>query len=139
VSQNEDELGATAASPRAEERLTRNGGLTYLHLPASDARESAAFYEQVFGWVVEGRDAGHASFTDAAGHISGAWVTGLAIAREPGLLPYIYVDSVDDALARVVEHGGEIAREPYAEGTLRVARFRDPAGNVLGLWQETQR
>jgi hypothetical protein len=24
---------------------------------------------------------------------------------------------------------------PYPEGDLRVATFRDPAGNVIGVWQ----
>jgi len=123
---------------RAEERLTRGGGITYLHLPATDIQQSATFYEQVFGWVVERRGGDHTSFTDTVGHMNGAWVTGLATAREPGPI-LIYVDSVDDALQRITEQGGEVAREPYAEGALRVARFRDPAGNVLGLWQETRR
>ncbi len=137
--QHDDEPSAGGESTRAEARLTRNGGVTYLHLPATDARQSAAFYEHVFGWAVERRDADHASFTDAAGHMTGAWVTGLAVAREPGPMLYIYVDAIEDALQRIVERGGAVAREPYAEGTLRIARFRDPAGNVLGLWQETQR
>ena len=139
MTQHEDQMRAAAESARAEERLTRDGGITYLHLPATDVQQSATFYERVFSWAVERRDGDHASFTDAVGHLNGAWVTELAVAREPGPILYIYVDSVDDALNRVVEHGGAVAREPYAEGTLRVARFRDPAGNVLGVWQETQR
>jgi predicted enzyme related to lactoylglutathione lyase len=31
----------------------------------------------------------------------------------------------------------QIVSPPYPEGTLRVALFADPAGNVLGIWQET--
>jgi len=30
----------------------------------------------------------------------------------------------------------QVVRPSYPEGTLRVALFADPAGNVLGIWQE---
>jgi predicted enzyme related to lactoylglutathione lyase len=33
--------------------------------------------------------------------------------------------------------GGQVITPPYPEGILRVALFADPAGNVLGIWQET--
>lgn len=129
----------TASAPRVEARLARHGGLSYLHIPAVDIQQSATFYEQVFGWKIHRRDADHASFDEGTGSISGAWVTDLAIAREPGLLPYIYVDHIDDAIKLIEAHGGEVVKVPSAEGTLWVANFRDPAGNVLGLWQEGAR
>jgi predicted enzyme related to lactoylglutathione lyase len=55
--------------------------------------------------------------------------------REAGIRPYVYVDGVDAALARVAAHGGAIVTEPYPEGSLWVATFRDPSGNVLGVRQ----
>jgi predicted enzyme related to lactoylglutathione lyase len=45
------------------------------------------------------------------------------------------VRSVDDAIARIEANGGEVVTPPYPEGGLWVATFRDPAGNVMGLWQ----
>ena len=66
-------------------------------------------------------------------------MTDQAISREPGLLPYIYVDHIDDILKQVEALEGEVVKAPYAEGNLWVATFRDPAGNVLGLWQEGPR
>jgi hypothetical protein len=48
----------------------------------------------------------------------GRWVIGRVISREPGLLPYIYVDHIDDVVGRVAAHGGEVLRAPYAEGNL---------------------
>jgi hypothetical protein len=50
-------------------------------------------------------------------------------------IPYIYVNRIDDAVDRVVAHGGEVIKPPYPEGDLWVVTFRDPAGNVMGLWQ----
>ena len=66
-------------------------------------------------------------------------MTGRAITREPGLLPYMYVDRIDDAVERVTSNGGEVVRAPSPEGNLWVATVRDPAGNVIGLWQEGPR
>lgn len=58
---------------------------------------------------------------------------------ENGVRPYIYVDSVDDAVQRISSHGGALVEAPYPEGDLWVATFRDPAGNVLGIWQRGPR
>src|SRR5439155_17743547 len=119
--------------------LARHGGLSYLEIPAVDTRQSAAFYEKVFGWNLRHRDTDDPRFDDATGDLIGRWVTGRAISREPGVLPYFYVDRIDDAVSRVVAHGGEVVQPPYAEGNLWVAVLRDPAGNVIGLWQEGPR
>jgi predicted enzyme related to lactoylglutathione lyase len=45
------------------------------------------------------------------------------------------VEHLDDTLQSITEYGGEVDSPPYAEGDLWVATFRDPAGNVLGVWQ----
>ena len=58
---------------------------------------------------------------------------------EAGIRPYMYVERVDAALERIAAAGGAVVTEPYEEGTLWVATFRDPAGNVLGLWQQGPR
>lgn len=55
------------------------------------------------------------------------------------MLPYIYVDRVDDALAKVAANGGAVAQTPYPEGDLWVATFLDPASNVIGVWQQGHR
>jgi len=117
-------------------RLKRDGGLSYLEIPAVDARRSAAFYAYVLGWVVEGADTDQPKFQDCTGHMIGRWKTGLAISREPGLMPYIYVDHIEAVIKRITENGGSIVKPPYAEGNLQVATFRDPSGNLIGVWEE---
>ncbi len=121
------------------ERLARHGGLTYLEIPAVNPCESAAFYEKVLGWNVQGHDTDHPKFSDATGHLIGRWETGRVIAREPGLLPYIYVDHIDEVAERVAVYGGEVVQRPCPEGDLWVATVRDPAGNMIGLWQQGPR
>jgi uncharacterized protein len=65
------------------------------------------------------------------------WVTDQAVTGSDGLRAHIYVADVEQTLTAVVASGGQIVSPPYPEGTLRVALFADPAGNVLGIWQET--
>ena len=139
MNQNDDQETRAVTPMGVEARLARHGGISYLHLPAIDVRQSAIFYEQVFGWKVHGLDTNHPSFDDGSGYVSGAWVTDQAISREPGLLPYIYVNHIDDIIKQIETLGGEVIKAPYPEGNLWVATFRDPAGNVIGLWQEEPR
>ena len=118
-----------------DEGLARHGHVSYLEIPAVDSEQSAAFYEAVFGWRIHRRDFGNISFDDRSGALIGRWATGCAVSREPGLLPYIYVDRIDEIVERVWRRGGEVVKSPYPEGDLWVATFRDPAGNMIGAWQ----
>jgi predicted enzyme related to lactoylglutathione lyase len=45
-------------------------------------------------------------------------------------------DSVAATLAAVVANGGEIVQPIGADAPEITARFRDPAGNVIGLYQQ---
>jgi predicted enzyme related to lactoylglutathione lyase len=75
------------------------------------------------------------SFSDGTGHVIGHWRTDLPVAGEAGVLPYIYVTDLDDTLRKATERGAKVATRPYPEGSLRIATIRDPAGNVIGIWQ----
>jgi predicted enzyme related to lactoylglutathione lyase len=91
------------------------------------------------GKEASGGSDNHLSFTDATGDMIGAWVTGRTASREPGVLPYIYVHGIDAAIDRIKANGGDVVKPPYDEGGLWVATFRDPTGNVLGIWQNGPR
>jgi predicted enzyme related to lactoylglutathione lyase len=89
----------------------------------------------VFGWSVDAeRD--NPRFEDGTGHVIGHFMADLPVAGEAGVMPYVFVEHVDEPLETVVGQGGEVVTPPYQEGTLRVATFRDPAGNVVGIWQK---
>jgi hypothetical protein len=113
-----------------------NGKVCYIEIPATDVRRSADFYEEVFGWRIRQRGDGHTAFDDTTGEVSGAWMLGRLAAAEPGLLLYIMVDSVAATVEAVVAKGGEIVQPIGADAPEITARFRDPAGNVIGLYQE---
>ncbi len=126
--------------PGVDPRQARPGAISYLHIPALDVRRSAAFYGEALGWTIHNADTDRPGFQDGGGgHIGGAFVTYQRVSAEPGFLFYVYVDEIDAAVAGVAAAGGEVVRPPYAEGNLWVATFKDPAGNVVGLWQAGDR
>jgi len=117
----------------ANNPLARHGGLTYLHIPAADLRQSARFYGEVLGWKIEERTDG-LRFADRDGFLIGGIGIGPA-QREERLVCYFYVDDLEAAAARAVGAGGEVVSPPTARPDIHVARVRDPAGNLIGLWQ----
>jgi predicted enzyme related to lactoylglutathione lyase len=116
-----------------------NGKICYVELPALDIGRSAAFYAKVFGWQIRKRGDGNTAFDDSVGEVSGSWVLGRKAWAEPGLLFYIMVDSVAATIDAVVANGGVLVQAIGADAPEITARFKDPAGNVIGLYQEPGR
>ena len=113
-----------------------NGKICYVGIPSTDVERSAAFYAAVFGWEIRKRGNGTTAFNDAVGQVSGTFMAGRPPQDESGLLLYIMVDDATAALAKIVAHGGEIVQPIGADAPEITARFRDPGGNVLGIYQE---
>ena len=117
-----------------EDGIARPGGVSYLRIPAPDARRVAAFYREVFGWTVDTERA-LPSFRDGTGHVIGHFVSDQEVAGAAGIRPYVFVESVAAVVAAAAANGGSVETAPYTEGELVVATLRDPAGNVVGAWQ----
>jgi predicted enzyme related to lactoylglutathione lyase len=113
-----------------------NGKICYVEMPARDIERSSEFYKQVFGWRTRRRGDGSIAFDDTTGEVSGTWVLGRPPAGEPGLLIYIMVDSVAATIDLILANKGEIVQPIGVDAPEITARFRDPAGNVLGLYQQ---
>lgn len=116
-----------------------SGKVCYIEIPAVDIHRSADFYAEVFGWRIRQRGDGQTAFDDTTGEVSGTWVVGRPASSEPGLLLYIMVDSVAATVDTVIAHGGELVQPIGADAPEVTARFRDPGGNVIGLYQEPSR
>jgi uncharacterized protein len=112
-----------------------NGKICYVEIPAVDINRSADFYAKVFGWQLRQRGDGHTAFDDTTGQVSGTWVAGRPPSTTPGLIVYIMVDNIEATIAAVIEHGGELIQPVGADLPAITARFRDPAGNLIGLYQ----
>jgi uncharacterized protein len=114
----------------------RNGKICYLEIPAIDVSESARFYQRVFGWHVRRRDDGSTAFDDTASEVSGTWVTGRPPSNNPGLMVFIMVASAAATIEAIVAAGGEIVQPVNPDEHEIYALFRDPAGNILGIYQQ---
>ncbi|MGH7623570.1 MAG: VOC family protein [Gemmatimonadaceae bacterium] len=115
---------------------SKNGKICYIEMPTTDVSRSAEFYKKVFGWQVRQRGDGATAFDDTTGEVSGSWVLGRSSWPTPGLLFYIMVDSVAKACDAVTANGGTIVQPIGADAPEITARFRDPGGNIVGLYQE---
>jgi len=112
-----------------------NGKICYIEMPATDIARSADFYKKVFGWNIRKRGDGSIAFDDTVNQVSGTWVKGRPPQGNPGFMVYVMVDSVVATVDTIVASGGEIVQPIGADAPEITARFRDPGGNVIGLYQ----
>ena len=115
---------------------TANGKICYIEMPTTDIQRSADFYAKTFGWKMRKRGDGATAFDDTIGEVSGSFVLGRPASPTPGLLVYIMVDDAAAMIGTIAENGGEIVQPIGADAPEITAQFRDPDGNVLGLYQE---
>ena len=113
-----------------------NGKICYIEIPALNVEVSSAFYATVFGWNVRKRSDGSIAFDDTVNEVSGTWRTDRKPATEVTMLVHIMVFNIEDAIKKVIEHDGKIVQPIGIELPEITARFSDPAGNILGLFQQ---
>jgi uncharacterized protein len=112
-----------------------NGKICYIEMPATDIQRSSDFYSTVFGWSIRRRGNGSVAFDDTTGAVSGSFVLGRP-PQAPGFVVYVMCDSVAATLDAVVANGGTIVQPIGGDAPEITARFRDPGGNIVGLYQE---
>jgi predicted enzyme related to lactoylglutathione lyase len=112
-----------------------NGKICYIEIPATDVSRSSEFYSRAFGWTIRQRGDGATAFDDTTGQVSGAWVTGRP-PHDPGLVVYIMVENAEIAVEKIKANGGDIVQPIGGDPGEITARFRDPGGNILAIYQE---
>jgi len=115
-----------------------NGKICYLQIPAADIKQSADFYHNAFGWNIRHRADGVTAFDDGVGEVSGAWVLNRPPSTEVGILAYIMVDDIHATIELILANGGAIVQPIGGDAPEVTARFSDPYGNVMGIFQEGQ-
>jgi predicted enzyme related to lactoylglutathione lyase len=111
-----------------------HGKICYVLVPAVDVRSSADFYSKVFGWKIRDRGDGRVSFDDGVGGVSGMWMKGSPPVDASFL--YIMCDSAERACGLIRQEGGEIVQLPDPSAREITALFKDPAGNIFGLYED---
>ena len=125
--------------------------VTHFEIPADDLARSKAFYGSVFGWefntmampdggdytgVVTAPVDEQTQLPTDPGAINGALVE-----RQPEMpapVVTIEVEAIDEVMQQVEAQGGTTVLPRTAiEGMGAFAYFKDPEGNVMGLWETT--
>jgi len=113
-----------------------NGKICYIELPSRDVVESAAFYKAVFDWQTRTRSNGSLAFDDGVGQVSGTWRKDRKPSSEVGTLIYVMVDDIEATIKSIIDNGGKIVQPVGEDAPEITARFTDPTGNILGLYQQ---
>ncbi len=106
-----------------------------------DPDAAVSFYGDLFGWQFEERTPAGSPQRYFVAQLRGRDVAG--VGAQPSQAPptpvwntYIWVDSADDAAARVRDAGGSVLMEPFdIPGAGRMAVVSDPEGAVFCVWQ----
>ncbi len=112
-----------------------DGKICYLELPATDVQRSADFYTTVFGWKCRDRGDGVTGF-DSNGDVSGSFDPDRKAVEDPGFILSIMCEDIAATIGRITGYGCEMVKPLGFHPTEKVAHFRDPGGNVLGLYEE---
>lgn len=107
--------------------------LDYIELQSPVLAESTAFFAKAFDWTFN--DYGPDYQEIANGGVSGGICTPDA-EQEPPLV-ILRAEDLEAAEAAVRDAGGEIVRDIFSFPGGRRFHFREPGGNVLGVWGET--
>jgi uncharacterized protein len=124
------------------------GKVVHFEIPADDVARAKEFYGSIFGWQLQDMASQGMDYTIAmttpvdeqtqlpteAGAINGGMMKRTADTPSPVIT--IGVDAIDDSLKQVEAGGGSVV-QPRTEipGMGAFAYFKDPEGNVLGLWE----
>jgi uncharacterized protein len=123
--------------------------VVHFEIPADDVDRAKDFYGSVFGWQLQTMSMGEGGdYTIAMttpiddesqlptepGAINGGMMQ--RTEQVPGPVITIEVDAIDDALQEIESRGGSTVTPRTAiEGMGAFAYFKDPEGNVMGLWE----
>src|SRR6478735_3720931 len=121
-----------------------SGRVVHFEIPYDDADRARAFYEKAFGWqlmsppgmeytLVTSGPSGDSGPTEA-GFINGGMMQRQGPFTAPNVV--VDVDNIEDALEAITAAGGSAVAERQAVGDMGFsAYFKDPEGNLLGLWE----
>jgi len=122
-----------------------SGRVVHFEIPFDDGDRAQQFYRGAFGWQLQsmpgmGYVLASTGPTGDRGPTEPGFVNGGMFSRSvspsPGPLVVVDVPSIDEALRRIGELGGEtvLGRQPV--GTMGFSAYvRDTEGNVIGLWE----
>ncbi len=122
------------AGPSVVDMRHQHHSIDYVEIQVDDLPAAKAFYGGVFGWRFNdyGDDYAGIQAPDGDGEVGG-----ITPGDQRGGAPLVLVvsEDLDGSLRAVDEAGGEVVEGPFDYPGGRRFHFRDPSGNVLGVFQ----
>lgn len=124
------------------------GRVIHFEIPVDDVERARAFYRNAFDWQMQSVPGmGYTLVTttptgDRGPTTPGAINGGMLKRQEPVTAPVVTVEvpDIDASLKKVESLGGATARVKMPVGDMGFAAyFRDPEGNVIGLWEHARK
>ena len=112
--------------------------IDYVELGSTDLTADKAFYTAAFGWAFQDYGDAYSGIQapDGDGEVGG--LNGATAPSGAGPLPLVRSDDLDASVAAVTGAGGEVVEGPFDYPGGRRFSFRDPSGNVLGVYQSDE-
>ncbi|MBE0512953.1 VOC family protein [Candidatus Bathyarchaeota archaeon] len=108
----------------------------WVEIRVRDLERSKKFYESLFRWKITGdENKDYAYWIINTGEKPGGGLWRFPHERPLGVLVYILVDDIDEALEKAVELGGKVVVPKSKENGNAMAKFADPDGNLFGLYE----
>lgn len=107
----------------------------HFEIGSPDVEKSRRFYTDLFSWGVSVDDNGYGVVSTGSDQGIGGGIMPSPGEHAPWVSFYVLVDDLEKYLDRAVELGGSRLMGPTPIGEMgSFAMFRDPDGNVLGLF-----
>lgn len=112
--------------------------IDYVEFASSDLELTKQFYQAVFGWTFQDWGQDYSSFKD--GRLDGGFYRNLDITPTEIANPLVILYAVDleATQANVEQAGGTICKPIFAFPGGRRFEFKDPTGNILGVWSDQE-
>jgi predicted enzyme related to lactoylglutathione lyase len=125
-----------------------SGRVVHFEIPYDDGDRAQRFYKDAFDWQLQSMPGmGYVLVstgpTGDRGPTEPGFVNGGMFSRaaspSPGPLVVVDVPSIDEALRRIGELGGETVLGKRPVGDMGFSAYaRDTEGNVIGLWEQAR-
>jgi uncharacterized protein len=123
-----------------------SGRVVHFEVPFDDGDRARSFYKEIFGWQLQtmpemgGYTLVMSGPSGDTGPTEAGFINGGMLSRDqaatPGPVIVVDVDSIDASLEKIEGQGGStvVGKTPVGDMGF-AAYFKDPEGNVIGLWE----
>lgn len=121
--------------------------VTHFEIPIKDPNSTIEFYKNIFGWKIQKWDGSMPYWMVStvetnknmmpkeAGAINGGFTEDI---KYP--LVVISVQNIEETAGLIKSNKGKIVQEKRKVGDMGwYARFKDPDGNIIGIWQDIKK